>query len=282
MAAHHYDVIVVGARCAGSPTAMLLARLGYRVLLVDRATFPSDTISTHVIHPTGIAALNRWGLLGQLLSTSPLLCGYYAYWSGLPMAGRFENYIRPHRGWAACPTHDGLTVVVAGWPYAEFAANKTDIEGNYLKTFDGMERRRLLGLRQEPGRGGLVLRPGQPAHLRRRPRPGHARLLAERQAQAPGPGRGQPRQVTAVRRLRNGSSGHGNFHYLQWPPGRRSRHCPPFREKKKERCRVQPTSGYRRRERLTRQPPGAPLRAAPGPRPAGRPGARSGLAAARW
>jgi 2-polyprenyl-6-methoxyphenol hydroxylase-like FAD-dependent oxidoreductase len=66
----------------------------------------------------------------------PLLCGYYAYWSGLSMAGRFENYIRPHRGWAACPTHDDLTVVVAGWPYAEFAANKTDIEGNYLKNFD--------------------------------------------------------------------------------------------------------------------------------------------------
>ena len=59
MTTNHYDVIVVGARCAGSPTAMLLARQSYRVLLVDRATFPSDTISTHVIYPTGIAALNR-------------------------------------------------------------------------------------------------------------------------------------------------------------------------------------------------------------------------------
>jgi flavin-dependent dehydrogenase len=39
-----YDVIVVGARCAGAPTAMLLARRGYRVLLVDRASFPSDTL----------------------------------------------------------------------------------------------------------------------------------------------------------------------------------------------------------------------------------------------
>jgi acetyl esterase/lipase len=39
-----YDAIVVGARCAGSPTAMLLARKGYRVLLVDKAPFPSDTI----------------------------------------------------------------------------------------------------------------------------------------------------------------------------------------------------------------------------------------------
>src|SRR5262245_35758640 len=43
-----FDAIVVGARCAGSPTAMLLARKGYRVLVVDRATFPSDTISTHI------------------------------------------------------------------------------------------------------------------------------------------------------------------------------------------------------------------------------------------
>ena len=41
-----YDVIVIGARCAGSPTAMLLARKGHRVLVVDRATFPSDTVST--------------------------------------------------------------------------------------------------------------------------------------------------------------------------------------------------------------------------------------------
>jgi len=38
-----HDVIVIGARCAGSPTAMLLTRKGYRVLVVDRATFPSDT-----------------------------------------------------------------------------------------------------------------------------------------------------------------------------------------------------------------------------------------------
>ena len=45
-----YDAIVVGARCGGSPTAMLLARRGYQVLLVDRAAFPSDTLSTHYIH----------------------------------------------------------------------------------------------------------------------------------------------------------------------------------------------------------------------------------------
>src|SRR4026209_1961297 len=64
-----YDVIVVGARCAGSPVAMLLARKGYRVLAIDRATFPSDTISTHVVHPMGAAALARWALLERLAAT---------------------------------------------------------------------------------------------------------------------------------------------------------------------------------------------------------------------
>jgi 2-polyprenyl-6-methoxyphenol hydroxylase-like FAD-dependent oxidoreductase len=64
-----YDAIVVGARCAGATTAMLLARRGYRVLLVDRAKFPSDTLSTHVIHAPGVAALDRWGLLDTLLAT---------------------------------------------------------------------------------------------------------------------------------------------------------------------------------------------------------------------
>lgn len=238
--ANRYDVIVVGARCAGSPTAMLLARRGYRVLLVDRASFPSDTVSTHVLHPLGVAALERWGLLDRFTATGcppirtygydfgaftmagvpgtadhpvaycprrtildqflidaaveagaefreaftvdaltwsdgrvtgveghdaggrytesatvvigadgrnsrvaklveaeayhekpPILAAYFAYWSDLPMDGRFETYVRPARGFAAAQTHDGLTCVIVGWPYAEFAANKDDIEGHY-------------------------------------------------------------------------------------------------------------------------------------------------------
>jgi 2-polyprenyl-6-methoxyphenol hydroxylase-like FAD-dependent oxidoreductase len=66
MSTESHDAIVVGARCAGSPTAMLLARKGYRVLLLDKATFPSDTMSTHHVHPPGVAALERWGLLERL------------------------------------------------------------------------------------------------------------------------------------------------------------------------------------------------------------------------
>ena len=240
---NRYDVIVVGARCAGSPTAMLLARKGYRVLVVDRARFPSDTVSTHLLHPPGVAALRRWGLLERLVATGcppidtyvfdfgpftisgspgtdeapvaygprrtmldqllvdaaaevreefsvqevlveeggrvagvrghgrdgdtmtehgrvvvgadgrhslvartveprqyheqpPLLSAYYSYWSGLPMDGRFQTWVRPDRGFAAWPTHDDLTLVIGGWPYGEQEANRSNIEGNLLTTLE--------------------------------------------------------------------------------------------------------------------------------------------------
>ncbi|MFJ3821061.1 FAD-dependent oxidoreductase [Streptomyces nodosus] len=58
-----FDAIVVGARCAGAPTALLLSRAGYRVLLLDKEPFGTDTLSTHLIHQPGVAALARWGLL---------------------------------------------------------------------------------------------------------------------------------------------------------------------------------------------------------------------------
>jgi flavin-dependent dehydrogenase len=234
-----YDAIVVGARCAGSPTAMLLARMGYRVLVVDRASFPSDTISTHLVHRPGVEALERWGLLERMVATNcppietyafdfgpftitgkpgtaygprrtvldellveaatqagaevrqgftveslvfgddrvagirghekggetvterarvvvgadgryslvadavaveeydtkpKLMAAYYSYWSGVPMNGRFETWDRPERGFAAWPTNDDLTLVIVGWPYREFEANKNDFERYFLET----------------------------------------------------------------------------------------------------------------------------------------------------
>jgi 2-polyprenyl-6-methoxyphenol hydroxylase-like FAD-dependent oxidoreductase len=277
-----YDAIIVGARCAGSPTAMLLARMGYRVLVVDRARFPSDTLSTHVVQPKGVAALARWGLLERLVATGcppvhtytfdfgpitisgapgtaesplaycprrtildqllvhaaveagaevredftveellweggrvcgirghakggatvteratvvigadgrnslvaqavrpaqynekpPLLAAYYTYWSGLPMDGRFETYIRPNRGFAAIDTHDGLTMVVAGWPHAEFEHNKKDVEASYLQTLALAPAftERLRGARRETRFAGAVL----PNFLRKPYGPGWA------------------------------------------------------------------------------------------------------------
>jgi flavin-dependent dehydrogenase len=64
-----YDVVIVGARCAGAATALLLSRKGYRVLLVDRARFPSDTVCTLHVRQPGVAALARWGLLDDLDAT---------------------------------------------------------------------------------------------------------------------------------------------------------------------------------------------------------------------
>src|SRR5215471_3218414 len=98
-----YDVIVVGARCAGSPTAMLLARQGHRVLVVDRATFPSDTVSSHVLQPTAVAALSRWGLLNQLLATGCPPVHTYAYdfgpvvIQGIPGNDQFPSAYCPRR-----------------------------------------------------------------------------------------------------------------------------------------------------------------------------------------
>ena len=65
-----YDAIVIGARCAGSPTAMLLARKGYRVLLVDRAKFPSDVVNGYYIQQHGAARLEHWGLLNRVRASN--------------------------------------------------------------------------------------------------------------------------------------------------------------------------------------------------------------------
>ena len=59
-----YDVIVIGARVAGSSTGMLLARKGYRVLVVDRAEFPSDTISTHQVQTSRRRPAQTLGIAG--------------------------------------------------------------------------------------------------------------------------------------------------------------------------------------------------------------------------
>ncbi|MEU8181954.1 NAD(P)/FAD-dependent oxidoreductase [Micromonospora sp. NPDC049047] len=91
-----YDVIVVGARTAGSPTAMLLARRGWRVLLVDRMTFPSDMMSSHFIHAYGVARLARWGLLDRLLKTGcPPVDRLASDWGPIQLTGTpppYEGY----------------------------------------------------------------------------------------------------------------------------------------------------------------------------------------------
>jgi flavin-dependent dehydrogenase len=90
-----YDAIVIGARCAGSPTAMLLARGGLRVLVVDRASFPSDTLSSHHLHHGAVACLSRWGLLDAVQAT------------GCPPTRSFTLDVGPFRVQGTPPTIPG-------------------------------------------------------------------------------------------------------------------------------------------------------------------------------
>ncbi len=62
------DVVIVGGRCAGAATALLLARAGLQVLVVERAAYGSDTLSTHALMRTGVAMLSRWGVLDRIVA----------------------------------------------------------------------------------------------------------------------------------------------------------------------------------------------------------------------
>jgi 2-polyprenyl-6-methoxyphenol hydroxylase-like FAD-dependent oxidoreductase len=79
-----YDVVVVGARVAGASTAMLLARAGLRVALVERAAYGSDTPSTHALMRAGVLQLSRWGLLDGVVAagTPPVRCTVFHYKGG--------------------------------------------------------------------------------------------------------------------------------------------------------------------------------------------------------
>jgi len=74
-----FDAVVVGARCAGSSLALRLARGGWRVALVDKARFPSDTLSTHVIFPDGVARLDDLGVLKRLQRRHDLVPARYSW-----------------------------------------------------------------------------------------------------------------------------------------------------------------------------------------------------------
>jgi 2-polyprenyl-6-methoxyphenol hydroxylase-like FAD-dependent oxidoreductase len=88
-----YDVIIVGGRVAGSATAMLLARDGFKVLVVDRASFPSDTLSTHQVQLPGVARLRRWGLLDRVVAAGTPATRHVRFDVGAaPLDGHFPTF----------------------------------------------------------------------------------------------------------------------------------------------------------------------------------------------
>src|SRR6476659_4255111 len=76
-----FDVVVVGARCAGAATAMLLARTGHRVLVVDRGRYGTDTLSTHALMRGAIVQLHRWNVLPAVIDsgTTPVRQASFIY-----------------------------------------------------------------------------------------------------------------------------------------------------------------------------------------------------------
>lgn len=92
---NHYDIIIIGGRCAGSAAAIGLGRAGYRVLLVERQKMPSDTMSTHVLWPDGMSALRRLGVLDRVLATGAPPTHHFRLCRGLDV---METPLNPFDG----------------------------------------------------------------------------------------------------------------------------------------------------------------------------------------
>ncbi|MEV0559601.1 NAD(P)/FAD-dependent oxidoreductase [Streptomyces sp. NPDC050597] len=137
-----YDVVVIGARCAGSPAAMLFARQGYRVLLLEKARFPQDTLSSHYIHQPGVALLDRWGLLDELRAAGCLPISHQSYEApGVRLDG-FSLPVDGHRTTYA-PRRFVLDPILAGGAVASGVDFRESCAVNDLLFDDG----RVVGVR---------------------------------------------------------------------------------------------------------------------------------------
>ena len=106
-----YDVVIVGARAAGAATAYLLARSGLHVLLIDRGSYGTDTLSTHALMRGGVLQLSRWGLLGEVIAagTPPVRRTTFRYADAivpkiLPLLEQGASYsqVAPRFGLSRC------------------------------------------------------------------------------------------------------------------------------------------------------------------------------------
>ena len=105
-----YDALVVGARCAGSPLAMLLARRGAKVLLLDRATFPSDIPHGHFVHRHAPRRLREWGILGQVAARTPAVTSAIADFGDFPLIMR--DIVEDGLPWAYGPRRTTLDKIL--------------------------------------------------------------------------------------------------------------------------------------------------------------------------
>ncbi len=144
-----YDAIIVGARCAGSPIAMLLAQKGHRVLAVDRATFPSDIMSTHYIQQEGVQRLQNWGLYDQVMATNcPTIPQITFHLGGVPMPAPQDTTMPD----AICPRRTMLDNILVQGARAAGAEVREGFSVQDILIEDGV----VVGLRGRNSDGATV------------------------------------------------------------------------------------------------------------------------------
>jgi 2-polyprenyl-6-methoxyphenol hydroxylase-like FAD-dependent oxidoreductase len=143
-----HDVIIVGARCAGSPLAMLLARRGVRVLLVDRVSFPTDIPHGHFIHRHGPRRLRDWGLLDRVADRTPAITAMLFDAGDFPLIAR--NLVEDDLAWGYGPRRatfdkilvdaaaDGGADVRQGFNVFEYLIENGTVVGIHGRTQSGL------------------------------------------------------------------------------------------------------------------------------------------------
>jgi flavin-dependent dehydrogenase len=141
-----FDVVVVGARCAGSPLAVMLARRGLSVCVLDKARFPSETPSTHVIQPCGAAVLERVGALDAVLAAGAVPIDRFTLVNeDVRIDGGLDPAVFPRPG--LCVRRLTLDALLVETAIAAGADVRTGVKATGLLTADD----RIVGVETEQG-----------------------------------------------------------------------------------------------------------------------------------
>jgi len=144
-----FDVIIVGGRCAGASTALLLARKGFKVLVLDKARFPADIPRGHFIHRQGPRLLKRWGVLDDIVrSGCPPVTRWTTDFEDFPLTG--ENLVRDDVAFGYGPRRVALDAILTDAAIASGAEFREGFSvDDYL--FDGASVSGIRGRSYQSG-----------------------------------------------------------------------------------------------------------------------------------